>query len=246
MVPSGRGSQVPGGSFARFVEYLQPYPGDGGGSEAFGPRGNPRRHRTTSSVDERFARVSGRDTEGAVRARNGILPDRRHRRVPRIFLNHRFSDDLDFFANDTPEFALWTARFIDALNRSAWELAVLLREERFARLMLTCEKGAMKIELVNDVPAHVGEINRHPVLGNLDSAENILANKLTALRDREEPKDLADIWASAAKWGSPSKKLFKKPMARPPVCFLRFGANSPGGHRERLAGDSLDRAARPR
>jgi len=36
MVPSGRGSQVPGGSFARFVEYLQPYPGDGGGSEAFG------------------------------------------------------------------------------------------------------------------------------------------------------------------------------------------------------------------
>jgi hypothetical protein len=28
----------------------------------------------------------------------------------------------------------------------------------------------------------------------LDTAENILANKLTALADREEPKDLADVW----------------------------------------------------
>jgi hypothetical protein len=28
----------------------------------------------------------------------------------------------------------------------------------------------------------------------LDSAESILANKITALLDREEPKDLADIW----------------------------------------------------
>jgi len=34
----------------------------------------------------------------------------------------------------------------------------------------------------------------HPVLGRLDSAENILANKISALIDRDEPKDLADIW----------------------------------------------------
>jgi hypothetical protein len=41
----------------------------------------------------------------------------------------------------------------------------------------------------------MGEIRDHPVLGRLDSAQNILANKVTALLDREEPKDLADIWA---------------------------------------------------
>ena len=34
----------------------------------------------------------------------------------------------------------------------------------------------------------------HPVLGRLDTPENILANKLSALVDRQEPKDLADIW----------------------------------------------------
>jgi hypothetical protein len=52
----------------------------------------------------------------------------------------------------------------------------------------------LKIEMVNDVPSHIGEIRQDPVLGRLDSPENILANKVTALIDREEPKDLADIW----------------------------------------------------
>ena len=41
----------------------------------------------------------------------------------------------------------------------------------------------------------------HPVLGRLDSAENILANKVTALIDREEPKDLADIWGFCCRLG---------------------------------------------
>ena len=40
----------------------------------------------------------------------------------------------------------------------------------------------------------MGTVHGHPILGRLDSAENILANKITALIDREEPKDLADIW----------------------------------------------------
>ena len=39
------------------------------------------------------------------------------------------------------------------------------------------------------------------VLGRLDSPENILANKLTALIDREEPKDLADIWGFCCRLG---------------------------------------------
>ena len=34
----------------------------------------------------------------------------------------------------------------------------------------------------------------HPVLGRLDTKENILANKISAVVSREEPKDLADIY----------------------------------------------------
>jgi hypothetical protein len=120
----------------------------------------------------------------------------------RGYLQHRFSDDLDFFTNDDPEFRFSAERVIQALNASPrWDCQVLLKEDRFARLNLIQEKGTLKLELVNDVPAHAGQIRKHPVLGRLDSPENILANKLTAVIDREEPKDLADIWGFCCRLG---------------------------------------------
>ncbi len=111
----------------------------------------------------------------------------------RGYLNHRFSDDLDFFVNDDARFILWTDRWIQALSEN-WRVEVSLRGERFVRLFLHTSEVVLKIEMVNDVPSRVGAVRVHPVLGRLDSPENILANKITALLDREEPKDLADIW----------------------------------------------------
>lgn len=113
----------------------------------------------------------------------------------RGYLNHRYSDDLDFFVNDDERFHLWLERMIIALShQQQWLCQVLLKEERFARLNLVAGDMALKLEWVNDVPARVGDIVDHPALGRLDSPENILANKITALLDREEPKDLVDIW----------------------------------------------------
>jgi hypothetical protein len=113
----------------------------------------------------------------------------------RGYLNHRFSDDIDLFADDDKNFGLWSERVIHAISSAKMgELIIGLREERFFRLTLTHEGVALKIEMINDVPSRVGLIQDHPILGRLDSAENILANKITALLDREEPKDLADIW----------------------------------------------------
>jgi predicted nucleotidyltransferase component of viral defense system len=110
----------------------------------------------------------------------------------RAYLNHRFSDDLDFFVNDDSRFGLWVERLIQALN-ARWNCDVLLKEERFARFNLTENDQFMKIELINDVPARIGVTQNHLILGRVDTAENILANKITALLGREEPKDLADI-----------------------------------------------------
>ncbi|MDX1522347.1 MAG: nucleotidyl transferase AbiEii/AbiGii toxin family protein [Anaerolineae bacterium] len=113
----------------------------------------------------------------------------------RGYLNHRFSDDLDLFVNDDDHFGLWSQRIIQALaNNNDFAVNVLMIEDRFVRLNIEQDDLMLKIEMINDVPAHVGEIKQHPVLGYLDSAENILANKVTALIGREEPKDLADIW----------------------------------------------------
>lgn len=120
----------------------------------------------------------------------------------RGYLHHRFSDDLDLFVNDDHRFALWADRLITALaGRPQWTVQVTLREERFVRLALDASGVMLKLELVDDVPAHVGTVTDHPVLFRLDSAENILANKLTALVDREEPKDLADVWGFCSRLG---------------------------------------------
>lgn len=113
----------------------------------------------------------------------------------RGYLHHRFSDDLDFFVNDAPDFELQCARVIDALEReSSWSCRTALREKRFARLFLKRGSVELKLEFINDVPLRIGIPAQHAVLGRLDSAENILANKITAIIDRREPKDFADIW----------------------------------------------------
>ncbi|MEW5871076.1 MAG: nucleotidyl transferase AbiEii/AbiGii toxin family protein [Chloroflexota bacterium] len=115
--------------------------------------------------------------------------------LSRGYLDHRFSDDLDFFVDDDPRFGLWAERFIRAISQPGkWECQMLLREERFVRLNVVGQTISLKIEMINDVPSRIGEPWIHPLLGRIDTAENILANKVTAALDRAEPKDLADIW----------------------------------------------------
>ncbi len=129
--------------------------------------------------------------------------------LSRGYLNHRFSDDLDFFVNRAsaraadPQFARWCDIIASALGQSSlWQTQVTLRQDYFMRIILTsADDVALKIEFVNDVPSHIGDVRLHPVLGRLDSPENMFVNKLTALRDREEPRDLADVWALEKRFG---------------------------------------------
>lgn len=118
--------------------------------------------------------------------------------LSRGYCNHRYSEDLDLFVNDRDEFELWRDRCLHELSsqcraRAGLSLDVVLREKRFGRAIVHGEAD-LKLEFVDDVPSRVGEPVRHPSLGLLDTEENILANKITALIDREEGKDLADIF----------------------------------------------------
>lgn len=128
--------------------------------------------------------------------------------LSRGYLNHRFSDDLDLFMNtattsgEDRSYRLGVDRVIDALARQPdWTVTVTLRGQYFTRIVVSQESAQLRVELINDVIAHIGEISYHPVLGRLDNPENILANKLTALRDREEPRDVADVWGICTKLG---------------------------------------------
>jgi hypothetical protein len=75
----------------------------------------------------------------------------------------------------------------------AWRLEIILRDHRFGRAVV---HGSLplRLEFVNDVPFRVGSPVDHPELGRLDTPENIPANKITAVVDRQAPKDLADIY----------------------------------------------------
>ncbi len=117
--------------------------------------------------------------------------------LARGYCHHRHSEDLDFFVNDSKEFPLWLDRCLEAIRQGAEKIGnhfeIILREERFGRAVMHAPE-ALKIEFVNDVPSRIGEPWLHPELGRLDTCENILANKITALLDRLAPKDMADIY----------------------------------------------------
>lgn len=121
--------------------------------------------------------------------------------LSRGYLEHRYSDDLDFFTNDDSSFNLHVERVITRLlSDNSLTLDVVSRAERYAQLTIQKEGAiVLKLEFVNDVPSHVGAIVNHPVLGRIDSVDNILANKVTAVLSREEPKDLVDIWGICTK-----------------------------------------------
>jgi hypothetical protein len=96
--------------------------------------------------------------------------------VSRVYLQHRVSADLDLFVNFNSQFVEWSAQIIDSLAQSTqWQVQVTLRQQYFARLLLTEDTVTLKVEMINDVPSHIGALRHHPVLGRIDSPENILA-----------------------------------------------------------------------
>jgi hypothetical protein len=111
----------------------------------------------------------------------------------RFYLNHRFSDELDFFTNDNAQYA----GSIAELNRKIkgqFEINIQqsLFSDDFTRFFITEDDHFLKIELVNDIEYYAGKPTPYKY-GFIDTPLNILSNKLTALVGREEPKDIFDI-----------------------------------------------------
>lgn len=111
----------------------------------------------------------------------------------RFYLNHRFSEDLDFFVNAD----ILYQDYITLLNKKVKsqflvDIEQSLFTEDFTRFFINENGTSLKIELVNDIEYHVGDTNIYP-FGKIDTPANILSNKLTALIGRDEPKDVYDI-----------------------------------------------------
>jgi len=113
----------------------------------------------------------------------------------RGYLGHRLAETLELAIGDDARFGRWAEQVASSLTTSTeWTGEVTSREARFVRLALARGDCRVPVELSNDAFAHVGTVSVHPVLGRLSSADNLLADLVTALADRAEPEDLADLW----------------------------------------------------
>ena len=133
--------------------------------------------------------------------------------LARGYLNHRYSDDLDFFVNDDPHFRDYVRIIEESLMSeslgNAWRLDQegIIRSERFISFSLVQDEIVLKMDFVNDIAYRVGVPFEHPVLGTIDTIENILTNKIGALY-RYAEKDVADIWAIWKKYPIDWQEVF--------------------------------------
>lgn len=114
--------------------------------------------------------------------------------LARFYFNHRFSNDLDFFANSLEE-----AVYKKSVNTILDLLKKLTPSQKDTQVWQTYAKTnvygygvTMKIDFVNDVEYRVGAPYKTN-FGYIDSVSNILANKINCVVGRDEPKDIVDI-----------------------------------------------------
>ncbi len=112
--------------------------------------------------------------------------------LSRAFLNHRYSDDLDFFLNDNPDFENETDRATLLLQNHFENLTIENKQSGFRRIIILKDNVTLKLDFVNDVSYHFNGFEKTAVYFNTDNPLNILSNKIAAL-NRQAAKDIADI-----------------------------------------------------
>ena len=139
----------------------------------------------------------------------------------RGYLSHRFSTDLELKVNESSRFGLWVEQIVDRLRKEVqWKIHLNSYEERFLSILLGHNDLRIRVNFYNDGPLHMGSFNLHPVLGRLDSPENILANKLLSLISRPEPNDLADVWGLCTIKGTSIESAITHPSSKAAGLFV--------------------------
>ena len=112
--------------------------------------------------------------------------------LSRAYLNHRYSDDLDFFLNGSDSFKIQAEEVVKSMPRLKMQFEVLQADEGFLRIIVNENTGSIKLDFVNDVPFRTGIPVPTALYRLTDNPGNILSNKITAL-SRSEAKDVVDI-----------------------------------------------------
>ncbi len=112
--------------------------------------------------------------------------------LSRVYFQHRYSDDLDFFVNRTDHFQEAVNNIVRELKNNFDHLEPGIADENFIRFNITHRQIVLKCEFINDVAFRSGEVWSSSIFPRTDNWMNILSNKISAL-SRNEEKDVADI-----------------------------------------------------
>ena len=109
----------------------------------------------------------------------------------RFYYNLRYSGDLDFFSMNDAVFSENISMILNAIQENEIEYRKLVQERDFQRVVV---QDLLQLDFVNDRVYREGKSN---VINNMriDNKLNILTNKIVAIMNRDEEKDIFDLCA---------------------------------------------------
>ncbi len=110
--------------------------------------------------------------------------------LSRFYQEKRYSDDLDFFTNNSPRYSFAIKKIKQALA-AKFDLSIEIESKDFTRYKIN---NFLQVDFVNDIDARYKDVVVIEYGYIIDNIENILSNKLTAVIGRDNPKDIFDIY----------------------------------------------------
>lgn len=113
-----------------------------------------------------------------------------------FYLRHRFSDDLDLFTEIPGGVARAEALIRTLASSAGLQISFGRRFQTLFECTLSAPDGSkVEMDFALDMPGRLQPVEPGKALGmSLDNALDISCNKLSALYERAEPKDFADIF----------------------------------------------------
>lgn len=110
--------------------------------------------------------------------------------LSRFYHEKRYSDDLDFFTNNSGRFS-FAVKNIKVKLQQNHHISTEVDSKNFIRFKVD---KILQVEFVNDTAYRY----KDPLIKEngyiIDTIENILSNKITAVIGRDNPKDIFDIY----------------------------------------------------